>query len=92
MNYFVSKGDELALTGDDVEFPHEIDDEEDSHLINKYPRRIECPEDDDFMTAFDKMVSDNIQDRMKETVKPPRVDITVPMNLKGSSSKKGYGT
>jgi len=80
----------LALTGDDVDFPND-DGEEVDHLVNKHPRRIECPEDDDFMTAFDKMVSENIQDRMKETVKAPRVDITVPMNLKSSSSKKGYG-
>jgi regulator of nonsense transcripts 2 len=81
----------LALTGDDVEFPNDDEEEVVDHLVSKHQRRIQCQEDDDFMAAFDKMVSENIQDRMKEAVKPPRCDITVPMNLKSSSSKKGYG-
>ncbi|XP_065347626.1 regulator of nonsense transcripts 2 [Cloeon dipterum] len=90
-SYSQSQGDDMALTGDDVEFP--ADSEPDivsDPLVDNYPQRIECPEDNDFMAAFDKMISENIQERMKETVKPPRVDISVPMNLKSSSSKKGY--
>jgi hypothetical protein len=54
------------------------------------PTHVECPEDEDFLSAFDKMVSDNIQDRMRETVKPQQVDISVPLHIK-SSAKKTYG-
>ncbi|XP_059473711.1 regulator of nonsense transcripts 2 [Neocloeon triangulifer] len=89
-SYSQSQDENMVLTGDDVEFPVEMDGDGDDSVVSKHPRKIECAEDDDFMTAFDKMVSENIQDRMKETVKPPRVDISVPMNLKSSSSKKGY--
>jgi len=54
------------------------------------PTHVECPEDEDFLSAFDRMVSDNIQDRMRETVKPQQVDIAVPLHIK-SSAKKTYG-
>lgn len=52
------------------------------------PRRVSCPEDDDFLSALDKMVSDNIQDRMRDSVKPQQVDISVPLHVK--STKKTY--
>ncbi|XP_046745655.1 regulator of nonsense transcripts 2 [Diprion similis] len=52
------------------------------------PRRVGCPEDDDFLSALDKMVSDNIQDRMRDSVKPQQVDISVPLHVK--STKKTY--
>lgn len=54
------------------------------------PKHLECPEDEDFMSAFDKMVSENIQDRMRETVKPQQLDISVPLHIK-TSTKKTYG-
>ncbi|XP_014219382.1 regulator of nonsense transcripts 2 [Copidosoma floridanum] len=52
------------------------------------PKRILCPEDDDFLSALDKMVSDNIQDRMREGAKSQQVDISVPLHVK--STKKTY--
>lgn len=52
------------------------------------PRHMSCQEDEEFVSALDKMVSDNIQERMRETVKPPQVDISVPMSLR--SAKKTY--
>ncbi|XP_058806384.1 regulator of nonsense transcripts 2 [Phymastichus coffea] len=52
------------------------------------PKRVHCPEDDDFLSALDKMVSDNIQDRMRDAVKPQHVDISVPLHVK--STKKTY--
>ncbi|KAJ8678900.1 hypothetical protein QAD02_014687 [Eretmocerus hayati] len=52
------------------------------------PRHVNCPEDDDFLSALDKMVSDNIQDRMRDAVKPQQVDISVPLHVK--STKKTY--
>nr|XP_018905261.1 PREDICTED: regulator of nonsense transcripts 2 [Bemisia tabaci] len=47
------------------------------------------PEDADFLSAFEQMVSDNLQDRMNEVVKPPKVDIAIPLHFK-SSTKKTY--
>lgn len=52
------------------------------------PRRVECPEDEEFLSALDKMVSENIQERIREPVKTGSVDISVPTILK--SSKKTY--
>ena len=49
---------------------------------------MECPEDDEFLNALDKMVSENIQERIRETVKATNIDIPVPMVLK--SNKKTY--
>lgn len=52
------------------------------------PKKVDCPEDDEFLNALDKMVSENIQERMKESVKASNIDISVPMMLK--SNKKTY--
>lgn len=49
---------------------------------------MDCPEDDDFLNALDKMVSENIQERMREPVKAGNVDISVPLVVK--SNKKTY--
>ncbi|XP_039298852.1 regulator of nonsense transcripts 2 isoform X2 [Nilaparvata lugens] len=45
--------------------------------------------DGDFVNAFERMVSDNITERMREQVKPPQVDIAVPFHVK-SNAKKTY--
>lgn len=58
-----------------------------SLAIPKQPKRIKCAEDEEFLTALDKMVSENIQERMKEPMKA-NVDISVPVVLK--SNKKTY--
>lgn len=52
------------------------------------PKKVDCPEDDEFLNALDKMVSENIQDRMKESVKASNIDISVPVMVK--SNKKTY--
>lgn len=49
---------------------------------------MECPEDEEFLNALDKMVSENIQERIREPVKTGNVDISVPTILK--SNKKTY--
>ncbi|EFA00043.2 regulator of nonsense transcripts 2 [Tribolium castaneum] len=59
-----------------------------SLAIPSGPRKVECPEDEDFLNALDKMVSENIQERMREPVKAGNVDISVPVVLK--SNKKTY--
>ncbi|XP_044268882.1 regulator of nonsense transcripts 2 [Tribolium madens] len=59
-----------------------------SLAIPSGPRKVECPEDEEFLNALDKMVSENIQERMREPVKAGNVDISVPVVLK--SNKKTY--
>lgn len=60
-----------------------------SLAIPKGPKKVECPEDADFLNALDKMVSENIQERMREPVKAGNVDISVPVVVK-SNVKKTY--
>uniref|UniRef100_T1IJL6 Regulator of nonsense transcripts 2 n=1 Tax=Strigamia maritima TaxID=126957 RepID=T1IJL6_STRMM len=58
--------------------------ENDDVCVLPGPKPVHCQEDEDFMTAFDKMLAENIQHRNQETVKPPQVDISVPMHVKGT--------
>lgn len=59
------------------------------HVLTGGPKVIPCTEDDDFMAAFDKMLTDNITARSNEAVKVPQVDIAVPMHIKGQQKPKG---
>lgn len=59
-----------------------------SLAIPSGPKKVDCPEDEEFLSALDKMVSENIQERIREPVKTGNVDISVPTILK--SSKKTY--
>lgn len=59
-----------------------------SNALPSGPRKMDCPEDDEFLNALDKMVSENIQERMREPIKASNVDISVPVVLK--SNKKTY--
>lgn len=75
----------------DVDSDVEHDQEEtasEMQAIPSGPKKVDCPEDDEFLNALDKMVSENIQERMRESVKATNVDISVPMMLR--SNKKTY--
>ncbi|XP_075552424.1 UPF2 regulator of nonsense mediated mRNA decay isoform X1 [Dermacentor variabilis] len=61
--------------------------QQDVTLVNQRPRRAPCPEDDDFMAAFDKMMSESILHRSQDSVKP-QADIVIPMSLKGTGQQK----
>ncbi|XP_041348866.1 regulator of nonsense transcripts 2-like isoform X2 [Gigantopelta aegis] len=74
--------DLLESAGED-----EMDDQ--VTLLTGGPKRAQCQEDDDFMAAFDKMMSENIQARTQESLKVPPLDIAVPMHLKGKNKKAG---
>lgn len=80
----------VSFVGDrdltDAEQDQELPSE--SEVLSSGPRKVVCPEDDEFLSALDKMVSENIQERMRETVKPSNVDISVPVVLR--SNKKTY--
>lgn len=52
------------------------------------PKRIQCPEDEDFMASFDKMMAETLQARSQEAMKMPQVEITVPMNIKTQKKPK----
>ena len=56
-------------------------------MVLTAPRIAQCPEDDDFMAALDRMVAENINERSKEVAKPPAVDISIPWQVKVSLKK-----
>ncbi|CAB0039926.1 unnamed protein product [Trichogramma brassicae] len=76
------------ISPDDSDPSAPIDNSENEVALPVAPKLVSCQEDDDFLSALDKMVSDNIQDRMRETAKPQQVDISVPLNVK--NTKKTY--
>uniref|UniRef100_A0A1B6CUR7 Regulator of nonsense transcripts 2 n=1 Tax=Clastoptera arizonana TaxID=38151 RepID=A0A1B6CUR7_9HEMI len=64
---------------------NEIEDSDEiSDVQNEKPL---SQDDEDFQNAFEKMVSDNIQERMKENVKPQLADISVPIHIKNNNKK-----
>ncbi|XP_030765926.1 regulator of nonsense transcripts 2 [Sitophilus oryzae] len=67
----------------------EADQVSESLAIPKGPKKIDCPEDEEFLSALDKMVSENIQERMRDPVKAGNMDISVPVVMK-SNAKKSY--
>ncbi|GFS94914.1 regulator of nonsense transcripts 2 [Nephila pilipes] len=56
-------------------------------VVKSSSQPAQSAEDDDFMAAFDKMLSDSMLHRNLESVKP-QVDIVIPMNIKGGSTIK----
>lgn len=42
------------------------------------------------MASFDKMLADNIQNRLQESTKVPTLDIAVPMHIKSQKAKCKY--
>lgn len=80
--------DELSDTEENSAEIAKEDDETLTKALPSAPRRMVCAEDDDFVNALDRMVSDNIQERMRESVKPTHVDISVPISVR--SGKKTY--
>ncbi|UYV64261.1 UPF2 [Cordylochernes scorpioides] len=56
------------------------------------PRLVSCTEDEDFMSAFDKMLSESIIHRSQVAIKP-QADITIPLNIKaGRTSRKSVSS
>ena len=52
------------------------------------PKLMTCPEDDEFLAAFDKMMTDEIQSSRTDATKVPVIDTAVPMHLKGPKVKQ----
>lgn len=86
--------DRQDLDEDDSDVDSTDDEDSDTTVCSdKTPdepvrRKIEDPEDIDFLESFDKMISDNIQERTKETMRP-QTEISIPFHLK-KYSKKTY--
>ncbi|GJQ68791.1 putative RNA binding protein [Trypoxylus dichotomus] len=87
--------DETADQGsDDEDVLSDTEQEHDDGVVSETeaipsgPRKVDCPEDEEFLSALDKMVSENIQERMRETVKATNIDISVPIVVR--SNKKTY--
>ncbi|XP_021341258.1 regulator of nonsense transcripts 2-like isoform X2 [Mizuhopecten yessoensis] len=72
---------------DDDDMLDSAGEDDEITLLTGGPKFVKCSEDDDFMTAFDKMMIDNIQARNHESLKVPQLDIAVPMHLKDKNKK-----
>ncbi|KAK3865393.1 hypothetical protein Pcinc_028997 [Petrolisthes cinctipes] len=70
--------------GGDVEGLLE-EEEADVHVNLKH---VKCEEDDDFMSALDRMMADSVLERVTTMPKPGQLDISVPVHIK--SAKKTY--
>lgn len=46
-------------------------------------KRVACAEDDEFISAFDKMMVENMQQRSSEAVKVHQLDVAIPLGLRG---------
>ncbi|XP_072181831.1 regulator of nonsense transcripts 2-like [Diadema setosum] len=66
------------------------ENEEDDHVtvITGGPKLMACEEDENFTEAFDKMLSENIQQRNAESMKVAQLDIGVPLHIKARTSAK----
>ncbi|XP_047115400.1 regulator of nonsense transcripts 2 isoform X1 [Schistocerca piceifrons] len=87
-------GSSMAADGGGLSIPSgtftsEPDVNEDDCKVSLKPSLIDCPEDNDFQIAFEQMVSENIQDRIRGTPMPQRLDIVVPLHIR-SKTKKTY--
>ena len=51
-------------------------------VVKLAPGHVTCLEDDDFVSALDKLMSDDLQSRRVEGAKVPVMDTAVPMHLK----------
>lgn len=71
--------------GGDVEGLLE-EEEADVHVQLKH---VKCEEDDDFMSALDRMMADSVLERAATMPRPGQLDISVPIHIK--SAKKTYG-
>ncbi|GIY54489.1 regulator of nonsense transcripts 2 [Caerostris extrusa] len=78
-------GRQMSLSDADTDPAY--DGETTATVVKPVGQPAQCPEDDDFMTAFDKMLSDSILHRNQESVKP-QLDIVIPMNIKNATTKK----
>lgn len=50
---------------------------------------VQCEEDNDFMSAFDRMMADSILERASTVPRPGQLDISVPVHIR-STAKKTY--
>lgn len=71
-----------------LESAGEDETEDQVTVLTGGPKHIKCTEDEDFLSAFDKMMADNLQARSQESLKVPQLDIAVPMHLRGQVRKQ----
>ncbi len=67
----------------------ESDGEEEAVRVHRSESAMKrCPEDEDFLTALDRIVADSVQQRMQETSNLPQPDITIPSTLRAKIGRK----
>ncbi|KAK6645227.1 hypothetical protein RUM43_001503 [Polyplax serrata] len=72
--------------GEEIPIISESNESENSSKVQCL-QKVKCQEDEDFMNAFDKLVADQIQDRMRERITPQQIDIAVPLHVHANTKK-----
>jgi len=57
-------------------------------IFKAAPAHVKCEEDDQFVLAFEKMMSEDFHTRKTENLKVPTLDLAVPLHLKGPTRDK----
>ncbi|KAK7065770.1 hypothetical protein SK128_012529, partial [Halocaridina rubra] len=80
---------EGGLTGDGEEMTedHASDIESTSLDMKVNVKHVDCEEDNDFMSAFDRMMADSILERANAVPRPGQLDISVPVHVKATAKK-----
>ncbi|XP_064084936.1 regulator of nonsense transcripts 2-like [Macrobrachium nipponense] len=85
---------EAGLTGDAED---EIGDDDTNDIdeasleadVKVNVKHVDCEEDNDFMSAFDRMMAESILERANAVPRPGQLDISVPVHVK-TTAKKTY--
>ncbi|XP_042223985.1 regulator of nonsense transcripts 2-like isoform X2 [Homarus americanus] len=80
---------EGVLTGDAEEEMGEDEGELLEGDMKVNVKHVDCEEDTDFMSAFDRMMADSLMERATTVSRPGQLDISVPVHVK-STAKKTY--
>lgn len=84
---------EGGLTGDAEdeigEDTTELDDASLEGDVKVNVKHVDCEEDNDFMSAFDRMMADSILERVNSISRHGQLDISVPVHVK-TTTKKTY--
>ncbi|KAG7177035.1 Regulator of nonsense transcripts 2-like [Homarus americanus] len=81
--------EEGVLTGDAEEEMGEDEGELLEGDMKVNVKHVDCEEDTDFMSAFDRMMADSLMERATTVSRPGQLDISVPVHVK-STAKKTY--
>ncbi|XP_065186953.1 regulator of nonsense transcripts 2-like [Sycon ciliatum] len=72
----IEYGDDMGSTEEEGMLSQ---DDEQEVVLRNGPKRIDCPEDDDFLADFDKLMNDNVATRRTDAPVVPVFDLPMPV-------------